>query len=235
MQNSTGQTKLKTRLSRFFSAFRQGSGVPPWLVSDTAAAMFIDQADKWIHLLPPLGFTEALGFVQNSPNFEQIPVELVREESKKWAEHNQICDALLAADRLLRSLSDLWHQGKLAQVGIVLRTLPVVGALFWSAEGGRIMPEAARILRCSEATPAQVFDSYRMAVESGDEDILQELEQLVDSDPTFGSWCGEFSDTATKVSLPGKPTPLPVANLVPSIFLGILEMEEQNDNGRGVN
>lgn len=232
MKSNTGQTKLKARLSRYLSAFRQGSGVPLWLVSDTATAMFIEQVDKWIHLLPPLGFGEALDSLQYSPYFERIPVNLIRAESKRWAESNQIREALLAADRLLCSLTELWRQGKLTHVGIMLGTLPVVGALFWSAEGIRIMPEVARILGCSEATPAQVFDSYRVAVESGDEDTLLEIRQLIDGDSTFSSWSRKFSDTAAKVKLPERPRPVPLINLVPSILLRILEMEEKDDNDR---
>ena len=232
MKSSTGETKLKSRLSKLFYAFRQGSGVPPWLVTDTAVAMFIDQTDKWIHLLPPIGFAEILDFLHHGPYFEQIPVELVKEESKSWAEHNQIRDALLAVDRLLSSLSELWHEGKLAQGSIVLRTLPVLGVLSWSAKGSKTVSEVAGILGCSQATPTEVFDSYRMAIESGDEDTLLKLQQLVDSDPTFSSWTKEFSEVAAKVNLPERPAPLPFISLVSSMLLRILEMEGKSDLDR---
>jgi hypothetical protein len=118
---------------------------------------------------------------------------------------------------------------------MVLRTLPVVGALFWSPEGNRMMPEAARILGCSEVTSAQVFDSYREVVESGDNATLSKLEQAVAGDPTFRPWSSEVSDAAGEVSLPKRPTLLPMLNLAPGILLRILEMEDENDNGRGDN
>ena len=235
MKSNSTETRLKTRLSRLFSAFRQGTGVPPWLVSDTTATMFIEQADKWLHLLPPIGFGQPLDYLQHSPDFERVPMELVSEESKKWAEHNMIPEAMLAADRLLRLVDRLWQQGKLTQVSTVLRTLPLVGALFWSPEGNRVMPEAARILGCSEVTPAQVFDSYRAVVESGDDATLSRLEQLVASDSTFRPWSSEVSDAAGEVNLPKRPTLLPMVNLASGILLRILEMEEGNDNGRGDN
>lgn len=235
MKNDSAETRLKARLSRLFSAFRQGTGVPPWLVSDTTAAMLIDQGEQWLHLLPPIGFAKPLDFLQQRPDFEQIPMELVSEESKKWAEQNKASEALLAADRLLRLLDKLCQQRRLTQVSMVLRTLPVVGALFWSPEGNRMMPEAARILGCSEVTPAQVFDSYRAAVESGDDATLSKLEQVVAGDPTFRPWSSEVWDAAAKVNLPKRRAPLPVTALVPGILLRILEMEEENDNGRGNN
>jgi hypothetical protein len=235
MKNKIGETGLKIRLSRLFPAFRQGVGVPPWLVTDKAATMFIDQVDKWLHLLPPIGFAESLDFLQQSPQFEQISKELVREEGKKWAEHNHIPEALLAADRLLCLLDKLWQQRKLAQVSMVLRTLPVLVALFWSPEGNKVMREVARILGCSEVTSAQVFDSYRAAVESGDDATLSKLEQLVADNRTFSPWSSEFSDVAAKVNLPEPRTRLPVTALVSGVLLRILEMEEGNDNGRGDN
>ena len=235
MKSDSAETRLKTRLSRLFSAFRQGAGVPPWLISDTTATMFIDQADKWLHLLPPLGFAEPLDFLQHSPQLEEIPTGLVREESRRWAENNGIPEALVAADRLLRLVERLRQQRKLAQVGIVLRTLPVIGALFWSPEGKRVMPEAARILGCSEATPAQVFDSYRAAVELGDDATLSKLEQVVAGYPAFRPWSSGVSDVAAKVNLPQRPAPLPMTNLVAGVLVRILEMEVENDNGRGDN
>jgi len=231
MKSNSVDTRLKARLSRLFSAFRQGAGVPPWLVTDTTASMFINQMDKWLHLLPPIGFNKSLDLLQQNLCFEQIPPERFIEESRRWADDSQVQDALLAADKLIRLLIGLWRQGKLAQVGTVLRTLPIVGALFWSAEASKIAPEVAEILGCCEVTPAKVFDSYRMAVESEDEDTLLKLEQLVDGDRTFNPWSSEFLDVAVKVNLPERPAPLPVTALAPSVLLRILEMEDENDNG----
>jgi|GEM_PF-5412266 len=213
-----------------FSAFRQGSGVPPWLVSEMTASMLIMQADKWLHLLPPLGFSQSVHFLQYDPYLEQISMEPVEKDSEKWAESNQVRDALLTLDRLLHSVDELWDGGKLAQGRIVLRTLPALGALFWCPEGRRIMPEVARILGCSEETPARVFDSYGAAIESGDVHALQEIHQLIDSDPVFSSWTEEFCDTATSVDLPERPSPLHFMNLVSSVLLRMLQGEERSDN-----
>jgi len=230
MKDSVAETKLRDRLSKSFSAFRQGSGTPPWLVSETATDKFIDQSDKWVHLLPTIGFDQTLCFFRESPGFEQIPLEKLTEESRRWAECNQIRDTLLAVFRLLTSVDELRRQSNLACPTAVLKTLPVLGAIFWCPDGSRIVAEAVRVLGCSQATPVEVFESYRMAVESADEGTILELQRLIDSDPVFSSWTGEFSITAVKVDLPERPSSLPFTGLIPAILLTILETEVKGDN-----
>lgn len=232
MKDSGAETKLKVRLSKSFSAFRQGSGTPPWLVSETATDTFISQSDKWVHLLPAIGFGQTLSCFRDSPGFEQIASERITEESRRWTECNQIRDALLAAYRLLISANELRNQGKLTCPTAVLKTLPVLGTMFWCPEGSRIVAESARVLGCGQATPAEVFEAYRRAIESGDTATLLELERLFDSDPVFSSWATEFSIVAVNVNLPESPSPLPFTGLVPAILLTMLETEVKDDNNR---
>lgn len=230
MKDSGAETKLSDRLSRSFSAFRQGSGTPPWLVSQTTTDMFIGQSDKWVHLLPAIGLGQTLCFFRENPGFEQISSEKLIEEGRRWAEYNQIRDALLAAYGLIASANELLRQGKLSCPSAVLKTLPVLGAMFWCPKGGRMVAEAARVLGCSQATPVEVFEFYQMAMESGDEATLLELQRLVDNDPVFSPWTHEFSVAAVKLELPESPSPLPFTGLVPDILLTMLETEVKGDN-----
>jgi hypothetical protein len=230
MKNGESETRLQERLSKSCSAFRQGSGTPPWLVSETTTDMFIDQSDKWVNLLPAIGFGQTLCFFQGSPEFEQFSSEKITEESRAWAEYYQIRDALLAAYGLFTSVNELWLQGKLDCPTAVVKTLPVLVAMFWCYEGSRMIPETVRILGCSQATPAGVFDSYRAAMESGDEYVLFRLEELIDHDPVFGTWTNEFLTAVVRIDVPERPLPLPYAGLAPPILLTMLETEVKVDH-----
>jgi hypothetical protein len=187
--------------------------------------MFIDQSDKWVHLLPTVGFGQGLCFFRESPGFEQLTLGEITEESRKWTECNHIRDTLLAVFSLLISVDELQRQGKLACPTAVLRTLPVLGAMFWCPEGSRMVTEAVRVLGCSQAAPVEVFEAYKNVIESRDEDVILKLQRLVDSDAVFSSWTEDFSMAAIEVSLPERVSPLSFTSLAPPILLTMLETE----------
>jgi hypothetical protein len=230
MKDSGAETRLRDGLSRSLTAFRQGSGTPPWLVSETATDSFITQSNRWVHLLPVLGLEPAISFLSENPIFEQLSPEGITEEFRNQFECNQTRDGLLAANELIISANELWRQGKLPCPTAVKKTLPVLGTMFWCPEGGRIATEMAKVLGCSQTRPAEVFESYRKMIESGDEATLLKLQRLVESDPAFGPWADEFSAAADKLGLPERPSPLPFTGLTPDILLTMLETEVKGDN-----
>ncbi len=90
--------------------------------------------------------------------------------------------------------------------------------------------EVVRILGCSQATPARVFDSYRAAVGSGNEDVLLRLEELIDHDTVFSPWTNEFLTAVVRIDVPKRPLPLPFAGLAPPVLLTMLETEVKIDH-----
>jgi hypothetical protein len=225
--------ELNERLRRLFPPIRWGSGIPPCLVSDAKAFAFLEQVGVLLPLFPPLGLAEGVNALQSDPTIDQIPAELCAKQAREWSEDNQVRDIFLAMDRVLRSLGELIHKKELqVQIATVAKTLPVLAVLFWSPQGGSILPQVARIFGCGVEAPAKIIDYYRTAIASGDEDTLLKLQQLVDNDPIFGWWTKEFADMAIKVDLPESPISLPLSTLVSSILIRIMEREEQGDNDR---
>jgi hypothetical protein len=229
-KETEGETRLRDRLSKSLSAFRQGSGTPPWLVSEMATDSFIAQSSQWVHLMPALGLEPAVSFLSENPIFDQLSSQWMTEEFRNQFEGNKIRDGLLAAQGLIISANELWRQGRLPSPTAVMKTLPVLGTMFWCPEGGRIATEVAKALGCSQSMPAEVFESYRASMESGAEATLLELQRLVESDPVFSPWADQFSVMAVELGLPERPSPLPFTGLTPNILMAMLETEVKGDN-----
>jgi hypothetical protein len=229
MKSGKGEMRKQERLSATFSAFRQGTGVPPWMVSDTAIGMYIGQSDKWEHLMSPLGFEHVVCFF-NGGNIEQSFPEKIAEESRRWAEFNQVRDTLLAVYRLLMSADELYKQGKMVCPSIVIESVPILAIMFWCPQGKRIARQAVEVLGCDPTSPADVYDLYRIAMESGDEAKLVQIKRLIDDDPIFGSWSNNYSDVAANTKRPARQPTLPYAGLASTILLNMLDTEARYDH-----
>lgn len=227
---------LDERFRKLFPPIRWGTGIPPCLVSDTKVFAFSQQVDEWLPLFSPLGLAESVNALQFNPIIDQITADVCEKEARQWGEDNHVRDIFLAMDRLLRTLGEFIHKkGPQVQIAAVVKTLPVLGALFWSPQGRRILPQVAQIFGCDVEAPAGIIDYYLAAIESGDEQKLLQMRQLIDSDPVFGSWTKEFSGAATNMALPESPSPLQFTSLVSSSLLRALESEGENDSHRGDN
>jgi hypothetical protein len=230
MNNDEAETGKQERLSATFSAFRQGTGVPPWMVSDMAVGMYISQSDKWEHLMSPLGLEHVVCFFNSGGDIEQLSPGRFTEESRRWAKFNQVRDTLLAVYRLLMSADELYKQGKMACPSIMIESVPILSIMFWCPQGRRIARQVGEVLGCDPTSPADIYDSYRIAMESGDEAKLVQIKRLIDSDPVFGSWSNNYSDAAANTKRPARQPTLPYAGLAPTILLNMLDTEVRYDH-----
>jgi len=227
------QDRLKERLTRLMPPTRQGTGIPPWLVSDSVAVALLEQVDVLVPLFALLGLGDGISMLESDPRVDQIPGEAWQAQSRIWGEMNQVRDAFLALDRLLRSIRELHERGELQiELGLIQNVLPVLGVLNFAPEGKRVLPGLVQALGCDEQAPAEVIDRYRVAVECGNNDKLGQVRRIVADDSVFDAWVQDFISAVRKIKSPTTFIPLQPVELAGSVLFEILETEGKNDNHR---
>jgi hypothetical protein len=218
------QDKARQRLTRLLAPTRQGTGIPPSMVSDSVAYAFIEQVDVLLPLFVPLGLGDGVTMLKSDLRVDQIPGEAWQAQSRIWGEINQVRDTFLALDRLLRSVRELHEKGQLQiELGLIRSVVPVLVVLNFVPAGKRISAGLVHALGCNEQASADIIDCYRMMLECGNEDKLKQVHRIIVDDSMFYGWVKDFISAAMKIKLPDVPLPLRYIEIAGSVLFEILE------------
>ena len=201
------------------SHLRQVSKLPEWLAPGVpeVASQLGDEAI--LELTEPLGISDKIkAWLAQAPEANKLPDEVWQEVIGRWQAVHQVVPVTMALLRAREKVEALERRGAVGISSVsTVRGLATIAYTAFAPNGGKILDRLAVILGGNPLEPAALLNLYVKALENGDRDTLDSVEECILQDPPWAEWSKRF--IAEGVDFPFIPrvigvSPVPTGELI---------------------
>ncbi len=172
--------------------FKEGSGIPAWIVPEHTFDRFTDELgdESILEICRPLQVADGIEeLVDRCRDPEMVPAEMWRMAVTRWPAHTLVKPTTVACLHAAASILSQFQQGRLAADPLVVcRALAVLGYAPFVPAGGRLLQELVSHFQGDVGEPAHLVKKYVEAVSRGDAAFIEKIDDCIQKHSYWMEW-----------------------------------------------